>query len=103
MTAPAPAISKVALNIDIDQSGPDELVLSQRMLGMDPYVIVEMRVDDGALVLDAEIGGEEMSMTAVGQALRYLADALEKRGDTLAAQAKATGEAATLTVKGSDL
>lgn len=98
------AIQKISLNINVDQSQEDELVLSSPVLGMDPYVLVEMRLDDGVLTLEAQIGGEEMSMSSIGHALEMLAQALMKRGDALAAQAKENDDStATVSMKKSEL
>lgn len=104
MTAPAPAISKVALNVNVDQSGPSEVILTQTLLGMNPFVIVEMHADSESLTLDVEIGGREMSMASIGKALEVLAETLQSKGDDLTAQAKASEEqSVTLDIKASVL
>lgn len=104
MTAPSPAIAKVSLNVNVDQAARGEIVLTQQMLGLNPYVVVEMSVANSALVLDVEVGGEEISMNAIGDALAMLSKTLKARGDSLTAQAKASDEkSVTLDMKASAL
>jgi hypothetical protein len=91
MTSPAPAITKVSLNINVDQDDPGTLSLGVHTLGVHPYVVVQMSADDQALVLDVEVGGREMSMKTIGDALEMIAKTFQGKGDDLTAQAKDAG------------
>lgn len=81
------------LDVNVDQNDGASVIVETRVLGPHPYVLVQMLRDPenpSGLLVSADIGGREEQVSGIGTVLRILGTAIEKQGDDLTAQAKAS-------------